>query len=52
MAFLPPHHTVTYDSLGMLLFYINYEIDLSGWMMPSPAPTNPFLGAGDATTRL
>ena len=25
---------------GMLLFYINSEIDLQGWVTPSPVPTN------------
>jgi hypothetical protein len=27
----PPHYTITRDSMGYAIFYINFEINLYGW---------------------
>ena len=47
---LPPHCIVTLTLCGMIFFYIKFEIDLQGRVTPSHAPTNLYLGVGDATT--
>jgi hypothetical protein len=39
----PPHCTITYDSMGHTIFYINSKIDFYRRVTPPPAPKNIFL---------